>query len=115
VEVKHSRRWRGAAGNGGQRRNSRGAEEQRRGARGRRKREGGPRDWFAKIEKSRDLTVNLNFPLIQKPNEKMMKIEVVEFFKPYNIALGFKFKNLKYNALFYNFALKSNLIKFRPY
>jgi hypothetical protein len=53
--------------------------------------------------------------LIQKPNEKMIKIEVVEFFKPYNIALGFKFKNLKYNALFYNFALKSNLIKFCPY
>jgi hypothetical protein len=53
VEVKRSRRWRGAAGNGG-----RGAEEQSRGARGRRKRGGGPRDWFAKIEKSKDLTIN---------------------------------------------------------
>jgi hypothetical protein len=60
----------------------------------------GPRDWFAKIEKSRHLTVNRNFPLIQKPNVKMMKIEVVEFFKPYNISLGLKFKNPKYKALF---------------
>jgi hypothetical protein len=45
----------------------------------------------------------------------MIKIEVVEFFKPYNIALGFKFKNPKYRALFYNSELKSNLIKFCPY
>jgi hypothetical protein len=37
---------------------SRGAEGQSRGARGRRKREGGSRDWFARIEKSRDLTIN---------------------------------------------------------
>jgi hypothetical protein len=30
VEVKHSRRWRGAAGNSGRQRSSRGAKEQRR-------------------------------------------------------------------------------------
>jgi hypothetical protein len=29
----------------------------------------------------------------------MPKIEVGEFFKPYNIALGFKFRNPKYIAL----------------
>jgi hypothetical protein len=56
-----SRRWRrggarAAVGGADSRRQSRGAEKQR-GARGRR-REGGPRDLFAKIEKSRDLTVN---------------------------------------------------------
>jgi hypothetical protein len=45
----------------------------------------------------------------------MIKIEVVEFFKPYNIALGFKFKNLKYEALILNFELKSNLIRFCLY
>jgi hypothetical protein len=45
----------------------------------------------------------------------MVKIEVVEIFKSYNFALGFKFKNLKHDALFYNFALKSNLNKFCPY
>jgi hypothetical protein len=44
----------------------------------------------------------------------MVKIEVVEFFKSYNFDLEFKFKNLKYTALFYNFELKSNLIKFCP-
>jgi hypothetical protein len=45
----------------------------------------------------------------------MIKIEVVEFFKSYNFALGLKFRNLKYNTLFYHFALKSNLNKFCPY
>jgi hypothetical protein len=45
----------------------------------------------------------------------MVKIEVVEFFKSYNFSLGLKFQNLKYIALFYNFELKSNLIKFCPY
>jgi hypothetical protein len=80
-----SRKWRAAALQ--QRsRGQRGRAGEQRGARGRRKRGGGPRDWFAKTEKSSDLTVNLNFPLIQKPNEKMIKTEVVEFFKPYNIA-----------------------------
>jgi hypothetical protein len=38
----------------------------------------------------------------------MVKIEVVEIFNSYNFALGFKFKNLKHNVLFYDFALKSN-------
>jgi hypothetical protein len=33
----------------------------------------------------------------------MTKIEVGEFFKPYNIALGFKFKNPKCTALHFNF------------
>jgi hypothetical protein len=110
--VKCSRRWRGAAGNGGRRCCSRGAEGQSRGARGRRKREGGPRDWVAKTEKFRDLTVKWNFPLIQKPNEKMIKIGVVEFFKPYNIALGFKFTNSKGEVLFKNFGLNLNFSKF---
>jgi hypothetical protein len=45
----------------------------------------------------------------------MTKIEVVEFFKPYNIALGLKFKNPKYNALFLNFEPNSTLIRFCPY
>jgi hypothetical protein len=44
----------------------------------------------------------------------MVKIEVVELFKSYNFALGFKLKTLKHNALFYHFALKSNLNKFCP-
>jgi hypothetical protein len=44
----------------------------------------------------------------------MVKIEVVELCKSYNFALGFKFKNLKHDALFYHFALKSNLNKFFP-
>jgi hypothetical protein len=33
----------------------------------------------------------------------MTKIEVGEFFKPYNIALGFKFRNPKYTALILGF------------
>jgi hypothetical protein len=45
----------------------------------------------------------------------MIKIEVVEFFKPYNIALRFKFKNPKYKGLILNFELNSNLIKFCPF
>jgi hypothetical protein len=44
----------------------------------------------------------------------MVKTEVVERFKFYNFALGFKFKNLKHDALLYYFALKSNLNKFCP-
>jgi hypothetical protein len=42
----------------------------------------------------------------------MPKIEVVVFFKPYNIALGFKFKNLKYTALILNFEQKFYLNNF---
>jgi hypothetical protein len=45
----------------------------------------------------------------------MIKIEVVAFFKPYNIALGFKFKNSKSKALILNFEPNSTLIKFCPY
>jgi hypothetical protein len=73
---------------------------------------GGPRDLVGNCKNLRDFTVNRIFPLIQSSNEKMVKIEVVELFKSYNFALGLKFKNLKYTALFYNFALNSNLIKF---
>jgi hypothetical protein len=112
--MKHSRRWRGAAGNSGRQRSSRGAEEQRRCQR-RKKRGGGPKDLVAICKNLRDSSVNWIFPLIQSSNEEMTKIEVVEFFKSYNFALGFKFKNLKHNALFYHFALKSNLNKFCPY
>jgi hypothetical protein len=110
-----SRRWRrgeavaAMSGSDDRQQRSRG------GARGRRRGKGGLKDMFAKTKKSRDLTVNWNFPLIQKPNEKMIKIEVVEFFKSYNFSSGLKFKNLNYKSLFYNFALNSNLIKFCPY
>jgi hypothetical protein len=84
------------------------------GARGRRRGEGvrGTSLEFAK--NLRDSFVNWIFPLIQSSNKEMTKIEVVEFFKCYNFALGFNFKSLKHNALFYHFALKSNLIKFCP-
>jgi hypothetical protein len=69
----------------------------------------GPR-W--KLQNLRDFTVNRIFPLIQSSNEEMVKIEVVELFKFYNFTLGLKFRNLKYTALFYTFALNSNLTKF---
>jgi hypothetical protein len=36
----------------------------------------------------------------------MPKIKVGEFFKPYNIALRFKFKNPKYTALHVKFRTK---------
>jgi hypothetical protein len=45
----------------------------------------------------------------------MIKIEVVEFLKLYNIDLGFKFKNSKYKALILNFEPNSTLIRFYPY
>jgi hypothetical protein len=73
-----------------------------RGAEGcERKKNGGRglRDSCAKPKKSRDLSVKPNFPLIYNPNEEKPKIEVGEFFKPYNIALGFKFRNPKYTIL----------------
>jgi hypothetical protein len=79
------------------------------------KRERGLRDLLGICKNLRDLTVNWIFPHIQSSNEEINKIEVVEFFKSYNFTLGFKFKNLKHNALFYHFALKSNLNKFCPY
>jgi hypothetical protein len=37
--------------------------------------------------------VKLNFPLLQGSNEEMTKMKVVQLFKLYNFALGFKFKN----------------------
>jgi hypothetical protein len=113
-----SRMWRrggtGAAVRGadGQRQRSRG---QSRGAEGRqrkKKRGGGPRGLFRIFKNLTELIVNGIFPLIQSSNEEMTKIEVVEFFKSYNFALELKFRNLKYTALFYIFALNSNLIKF---
>jgi hypothetical protein len=45
----------------------------------------------------------------------MTKIEVGEFFKPYNFALGFKFRNPKYIALILNFEQILYLSKFCPY
>jgi hypothetical protein len=110
VEVEHGRRWRGTAGNG-RRRCCRGAEEQRMCQR-RKKRGGGPRDLVGNCKNLRDFIVNRIFPLIQSSNEEMVKIEVVELFESYNFSLGVKFRNIKYTALFYNFALNSNLIKF---
>jgi hypothetical protein len=78
----------------------------------RKKRGGGPKDLVGICKNLRDSSVNWIFPLIQSSNEEMNKVEVVEFFKSFNFALGFKFKNLKLNALFYPFALESNFIKF---
>jgi hypothetical protein len=61
------------------------------------------RDLVAKYRNSRDLIVKQNSPLIQNFNEEVTKIKVVEFFKSYNIALGFKFRNPKYTALILKF------------
>jgi hypothetical protein len=102
-----SRRWRGAAGNGGRWRSSRETEEQRRRQR-RTKEEGGPRDLTGICKNFRDCTVNRYFPLIQSSNEKMAKMKVVELFKTYNFILGLKLRNLKYKVLFHHFALKLN-------
>jgi hypothetical protein len=82
------------------------AEEQRakqRRCQRRKKRGGCPRGFVGNCKNFRDFTVNRNFPLIQNPNEEMVKIEVVEFFKSYNFALGLKFTNLKYHVLFLPF------------
>jgi hypothetical protein len=78
---------------------SRGAEGCQRKKKGGR----GPRESCAKPKKSRDLSVKQKFPLIYNPNEEKPKIEVGDFFKPYNIALRFKFKNSKYIALHFKF------------
>jgi hypothetical protein len=104
--------WRWSTAGGGERRpemvgGGAAAEEQRRCQR-RKERGGGPRGLVGNCKSFKDFTVNRNFPLIQNPNEEKVKIEVVEFFKSYNFALGLKFRNLKYTALFNNFALKSN-------
>jgi hypothetical protein len=74
----------------------------------RKKRGGGPTDFVGNCKNLRDFIVNRNFPLIQSPNERKVKIEVVELFKTYNFSLGLKFRNLKYKVLFHHFAL--NLI-----
>jgi hypothetical protein len=52
------------------------------------------------FKNSRDLTIIQNFALFLSSNEKMVKIKVVELFKPYNFYLGFKFKNAKDRVLF---------------
>jgi hypothetical protein len=113
-----SRRWRqGGAGtavssvDGRQQRNRAGEQST---CQRKKKRGGGPKDLVGICKNLRDSSVNWIFPLIQRSNEEMTKIEVVEFFKSYSFALGLKFKNLKHNALFYHFALKSNLNKFCP-
>jgi hypothetical protein len=113
-----SRRWRrGRAGaavsgaDGCRQRNNVGEQSRRQR---KKMRGGGPRDLVGLCKNLRDSSVNWIFPLIQSSNEEMTKIEVVEFFKSYNFALGFMFKNLKHNALFYHFALRSNLNKFCP-
>jgi hypothetical protein len=88
-----------------------------RGAEGcqRKKRWGVSRDLVAKYRNPRDLTVKQNSPLIQNSNEEVTKIKDVEFFKSYNIALGFKFRNPKYTALILSFEQKLYLSKFCPY
>jgi hypothetical protein len=58
---------------------------------------------MCKTKKSRDLSVKQNFPMIYNPNKEKPKIEVGDFFKPYNISLRFKFKNSKYTALHFKF------------
>jgi hypothetical protein len=73
------------------------------------------RDLVAKYRNPRDLIVKQNSPLIQNSNEEVTKIKVVEFFKSYNIALGFKFRNPKYTALILSFEQKLYLSKFCPY
>jgi hypothetical protein len=60
----------------------------------------GAKDLFANYKNFKGLNVKLNFPLLQGSNGKMTKIENVELFKLYNIALGFEFKNSKYTYLF---------------
>jgi hypothetical protein len=45
----------------------------------------------------------------------MPKIEVGEFFKPYNFALGFQFENPKYTALHFKFWAKVEFERFCPY
>jgi hypothetical protein len=42
----------------------------------------------------------------------MVKIRIVELFKPYNFYFGFKFKNSKDRDLFKNFGLNLNFSKF---
>jgi hypothetical protein len=56
-------------------------------------------DLFAIPKNFRDLSVNLNFSLLQRSNEKMLNMKVVEFFKLYNIVLGFRFRNSKFTTL----------------
>jgi hypothetical protein len=89
-------RWPGelhcAGGRGGRAREQRALEEEEGGG-------GVSRDLVAKYKNPRDLTVEQNSPLIQNSNEEVTKIKVVAFFKPYNIALEFKFKNPRYTAL----------------
>jgi hypothetical protein len=56
-------------------------------------------DLFAIPKKCRDFSVNYNFPLLQKSNEKMLNMKVVKFFKLYNIVLGLRFRKSKFTTL----------------
>jgi hypothetical protein len=58
------------------------------------------KDLFTILEISRDSSIKKEFPLIQNPNEKNVLSKVVKHFKPYNNALGFKFKISKDTVLF---------------
>jgi hypothetical protein len=107
--VAPGRSWRG-----GERRRWPTAEEQRAEqsmCQRRKKGKEGPKDLVGICRNLRDFTINRIFPLIQNSNEEITKIKIVGFFKSFNFALGFKFKNPKLNALFYPFALKSNFYK----
>jgi hypothetical protein len=65
-----------------------------------------PKGLYAISQNCRDLLVKQNFPSIQNPNGEMPKMKVGEFFKLYNIALGPKFKNLKFTSLHAKFWTK---------
>jgi hypothetical protein len=88
-----SRRWRrggtgvAVSGADGRRQRSRGQSRGAEGCQRKKKKGGGPRGLLRIFKNLRDLTVNGIF--------QMTKIEVVEFFKSYNFALGLKFRNLK--------------------
>jgi hypothetical protein len=50
---------------------------------------------YAKLKRSKGLTVKQKSPLIQSSNEKVPKSKVVKFFKLYKNALGLKLPKLK--------------------
>jgi hypothetical protein len=62
----------------------------------RKKKRGGVRGTHLQNQKVQGSLGKVKFPIDLNPNEEMPKIEVGEFFKPYNITLEFKFRNPKY-------------------
>jgi hypothetical protein len=72
-------------------------------------REGGPGDLFEISRKFKNLSVNYDFSLLQRSNEKMLNMKVVEFFKLYNIALGLKFRNSKFTTFYVKFLNKGRI------